>query len=144
MLYYKRAGEKFHSLNSDQNIKGKILTYVLADFWLDYFVYLLLYVTVKFQSYMMAYKGETITRVNGNISFFAGKRLKKFLMCKRSRLTILTKGSNNCILVHALGMHYSKRWQKLSFSVWNYTVSAKHIKWTSTIVYFSLYSNMYD
>ena len=29
-------------------------------------------------------KGETITRVNGNVSFFAGKCLQNFLTCKRS------------------------------------------------------------
>ena len=33
-------------------------------------------------------RGETITRVNGNVSFFAGKRSQNFLTCKRSPLTI--------------------------------------------------------
>ena len=42
-------------------------------------------------------KGETITRVNGNVSFFAGKRLQNSYTCKRSQLIIACKWE--CIIV---------------------------------------------
>ena len=42
-------------------------------------------------------KGETITRVNGNVSFFAGKRLQNSLTCKRSPQIITCKWE--CIII---------------------------------------------
>ena len=49
------------------------------------------------QSSLVESKGETITSVNGNVSFFAGKRLQNSWTCKRSPLIITCKWE--CIIV---------------------------------------------
>ena len=48
--------------------------------------------------------GERITCVNGNVSFFAGKRKVHYKL-------------QTCTYVHALGMHYSKMVKIIIFCV---------------------------